>query len=135
MALPGYQFACPGLAIGSAPPACQLPFDVLVLCAREYQPSANGFPGTRVVRVPFSDNYIHIPVSERETAARGARVRRGETVLVTCRQGRNRSGLVTACAMVDLGYSPREAIRMVRAARGPDALSNPYFVSLILGMK
>lgn len=41
----------------------------------------------------------------------------GGNVLVHCRGGRGRAGTVAACLVIELGISPREAIRMVRAAR------------------
>lgn len=53
----------------------------------------------------------------------------GRRVLVRCSGGLNRSGLVVASALVRLGHAPDEAIRLVRAARGAWALTNPMFVS------
>jgi nicotinamidase-related amidase len=47
---------------------------------------------------------------------------RGESVVVTCMGGLGRSGMIAACALVDAGLSPAEAIATVRAARGPRAL-------------
>jgi protein-tyrosine phosphatase len=47
---------------------------------------------------------------------------RGESVVVTCMGGLGRSGMITACTLVDLGLSPADAIASVRAARGPRAL-------------
>jgi hypothetical protein len=35
-------------------------------------------------------------------------------------------------ALVELGYSPAQAIEAVRGARGPMALSNPGFVRFLL---
>jgi len=55
----------------------------------------------------------------------------GFRILVTCAQGRNRSGLVVALALLELGASPKDAIGAVRQARGPHALSNAWFVKLI----
>lgn len=45
------------------------------------------------------------------------RVTNGETVVVHCRGGRGRTGLVTACCLVNLGVPGAEAIAMVRKAR------------------
>lgn len=53
----------------------------------------------------------------------------GRRVLVRCSGGLNRSGLVVASALVRLGHPPDEAIALVRAARGPWALTNPAFVA------
>ena len=64
-------------------------------------------------------------VAERVSAGQGP-------VLVACHMGHNRSGLITALALRHLGMDAREAVRAVRAARGPDALSNPSFVDAVL---
>lgn len=52
----------------------------------------------------------------------------GRRVLVRCSGGLNRSGLVVASALVRSGRSSDEAMALVRAARGPWALTNPGFV-------
>ena len=44
-------------------------------------------------------------------------VRRGERIVVHCRGGLGRSGLVAARMLVELGVDPGEAIRRVRSAR------------------
>lgn len=46
-----------------------------------------------------------------------AALRRGERVVVHCRGGLGRSGLVAAKLLVELGVSPRDAINRVRAVR------------------
>ena len=53
----------------------------------------------------------------------------GRRVLVRCSGGLNRSGLVSALALTHLGRSADEAVALVRAARGPWALTNPGFVA------
>jgi len=57
----------------------------------------------------------------------------GDKVLVRCQAGYNRSGLVVGFALIEMGHTPREAIEMVRAARGPWALCNIHFVRYLLG--
>lgn len=44
-------------------------------------------------------------------------VQQGQTVVVHCRGGLGRSGLVVASCLVALGYSPDDAFSQVRAAR------------------
>jgi protein-tyrosine phosphatase len=61
-----------------------------------------------------------------------ALVREGKHIAVNCLSGVNRSGLVVGRALVELGYSPEEAIELVRSARGPMALSNQRFVRFLL---
>ncbi len=46
-----------------------------------------------------------------------ARLRRGERVVVHCRGGLGRSGLVAGRMLVELGVNPRDAINRVRAGR------------------
>jgi hypothetical protein len=58
-------------------------------------------------------------------------VQDGRRVLVRCSGGLNRSGVVVAEALVQLGHSPAESLVLVRAARGPWALTNPGFVAYI----
>lgn len=61
----------------------------------------------------------------------GHAARRGP-VLSTCNMGLNRSGLITGLALVlDEGMTAREAIRLIRRARGDSALSNRSFVRFI----
>ena len=113
-------------------------FDVLVLCAEEYQPPAEWFPGVRVIYAPNRDDYERAPTSRELAAAKDAsklvamHVMSGDKVLVTCMAGRNRSGLVTALALKRLyGMSGKQAILLVRERRKHvtgEALSNPHFI-------
>ena len=137
-----YSPMTPHLSQGSAPTALsdfavlRADFDVLVLCAAEYQPSGSLFPGIEVIHAPFDDAGDGPDGSDIQTARAAAqavvsRVRRGKRVLVTCWLGVNRSGLVTALALTDLlGISGAAAVDHVRARR-PIALRNPHFVSYL----
>jgi hypothetical protein len=58
-------------------------------------------------------------------------VRAGRKTLVRCHAGQNRSGLVVAQALVELGLSVPEAIALVRRRRSPGALSNELFVQYL----
>jgi len=134
----GYNTILPGrLSMGSAPPAgARLPFDTLVLTAVEYQPSSANFPDVRVLRALLNDDGSPMTVAEMSRAIRlgrevARRVRGGERVLVTCAMGRNRSGVVTAIAMLEMGMSAPVAVRLIRRARGQHALRNRYFLDLI----
>jgi hypothetical protein len=55
----------------------------------------------------------------------------GHKVLVRCQAGYNRSGLVVALALMDLGHSADEAIALIRKKRSLHALCNPRFVDYI----
>jgi protein-tyrosine phosphatase len=135
-AQPGYGYVHPFLAIGSRPPTNQtLNFNALVLCAREYQPAGKHFPKVMIIRAAF-DDMNPISKEEIETAYRAGLttaqlVRDRRRVLVTCNAGRNRSGLVTGFALMDLGVRADDAIVLIRKARGDDALSNAFFVKLL----
>ena len=124
----------PWLAQGSAPPpGVQIPFDVIVLAAMEYQTPE--LPGYHVMRVPLDDSGPPPNAWERtliRTAAReiADHVRAGRRVLCTCWQGRNRSGVLAGLALRELGLPGIEAVRRIRAAR--DGLTNPHFHAMVV---
>ncbi len=133
----------PGLWMGSKPmPGASLRsrgFHVLTLCALEHQPSAEWFPGIELARIFLDD--AELPGAQAlQASALGAQlakaIKHGARVLVTCRQGRNRSGLVTALALTHLtGCSGVEAVRAVTSRRhspfGP-TLSNDHYVRALV---
>jgi len=57
------------------------------------------------------------------------RVRHGQRVLVTCWQGRNRSGVLAGLAMVDLGVPPDQAVRRIQRLR--NGLTNEHFRAMV----
>ena len=127
----------PKLWVGSAPGAAHCaPFDVIVLCAVEYQPSLP----CRTIHAPFDDT-AHPSSEDLRTALDAAKAvnvqrARGRRVLVSCIQGRNRSALVAAIAlMLAEGLSAQQAISAVRAQRklpsGELVLANPAFVAFL----
>ncbi len=69
---------------------------------------------------PIPDRQV--PRSEAKWAEVLDRVARalstGKNVLIHCRQGLGRSGLVAACLLVKKGMSPGAAVELVSAARG-----------------
>lgn len=109
-------------------------FDAICLCADEVAPSTSDLVGRSVVRCWLRDCK---PKGSELNRARVAadyvarHITAGSRVLVTCLGGLNRSGLVVGLALRELGYDAEEAIRLVRAARGPFALSNKHFVEVI----
>lgn len=127
-----------GLYQGSLPPKgselAQAGFDVVVLTADEYQPSDWSFPGVEVLRLPMADIPVRLSQDQLRAvaslaAAVGTRLSSGFRVLVTCRAGLNRSGLVTGTYLVrELGMQPMQAVRLIRAKRSLLALNNPAFV-------
>lgn len=126
--------------IGSAPGSC-LGFDVVVLCAREYQPNAKMFDPALVIRIPLADT--HRPFSEEglrsldDLATVLSRLwGEGRSVLVTCIMGRNRSALVSALTLSKITgqptYKTAEFLKRTRKdVIGVPALQNEYFSSLL----
>ncbi|GLW66115.1 protein phosphatase [Actinomadura rubrobrunea] len=58
-------------------------------------------------------------------------VRSGRRVLVRCRAGYNRSGLVVAQTLVTLGFTADDAVFLIRRHRSPWALNNRLFVEYL----
>lgn len=83
------------------------------------------------LRYGFGDaNMRHADVDRVLRAATWAhdRWKAGDRVLVRCQAGLNRSGLVTALVLMREGFSPVEAIALIRLRRSPWALCNDDFV-------
>ncbi|MFD0350160.1 protein phosphatase [Kitasatospora aburaviensis] len=71
-----------------------------------------------------------LAVGEAAAYTAGA-VRQGRRVLVRCHSGYNRSGLVVAQALVELGHEADRAVELVRERRSPWALNNRLFVEYL----
>jgi protein-tyrosine phosphatase len=136
-----YNFSkvTPKLWQGGYPPEgrslADLGVDVLVLAAEEHQPQDERFPGVEVLRVPLFDQSQQSIEDFAAMIAAGHQVAqhlaRGKTVLSTCQLGLNRSGVISALALCNLGVPPKIAISAVRRARGPWALSNKTFEHVV----
>lgn len=83
-------------------------------------------PRDNLVRWPLPDGRRPDPDMVMRAARSTAQLWvRGETVLVTCVAGRNRSALVASVALVQLGLvAPADVVAHVRSCR-PRALANP----------
>lgn len=91
-------------------------------------------PGVDHVVARLADAVLDAPNVARVQelgALVAAAVSDGLRVLVRCSGGLNRSGVVVAEALVRLGHSSADAVSLVRAARGPWALTNPGFVAYL----
>ena len=126
---------------GSAPPmgprVARAGFDLLVLCAEEYQPAAESFGGVRVLHAP-NDDAFKLTKSQWRGAQKASlevadALERGEKVLVTCAAGLNRSGLVSALAMLRLAGTAADAGAVVAQiqTRRFMALCNDAFVEFV----
>lgn len=134
----GYSWIIPRLAQGSVPTGASLGhnFHTVVLAAEEWQDVP--LFGVEVVKAPLDD--AEPSPQDLKTAHAAARVvvdrwRRGRHVLVTCAQGRNRSGFIVAMALMMLGMDDGRAVRLIRAARGSTALSNKHFVRVLAAVQ
>lgn len=114
-------------------------FDVVVFCAAEFQPDAEELAMLRPLDVvlapnddsgrPPTDEELRIAVLASRAVAE--KVRAGKRVLVTCHQGRNRSGLVAALSIYRLtGWPGSRCVSHVRSRR-PNALTNRYFTRAV----
>ena len=76
--------------------------------------------GLEFLSFPIPDRQV--PRSEAELGATLEKLNRmlsdGKNILVHCRQGIGRTGLVAACLLVKNGMSPGAAVDLVSAARG-----------------
>ncbi len=146
----------PGLWQGSWPPPGRWLADkgisTLVLCAYEYQPpfrfpdqvamlvglrSPSPWPDVNVCYAPLDDSFSQQPPRDALHAAlkaaryAAAMLAQRRRVLVTCWQGRNRSGLVSALTLhLHLGISGKDAVRIVQTRR-QRGLRNPIFVDML----
>ena len=127
---------------GWPPPSWKLGrhFDCLVLCALEYQ-IPGCFRDIQVIQAKLNDNGTPMRREEAFEATRAAKqviqwLKQDLRVLVTCFAGRNRSGLVCGLALCrgPAAMNPAQAIRSIRAARGEAALSNPWFLKLLMDL-
>lgn len=116
-------------------------FQVLVLCAKEIQPSVAYFPRhLTIIRCPLKDDRDPIMPAERQLIRRTAQlvarqVARGRRCLVTCQAGLNRSGIVTATALHYLtGRSGKTCAATVARYR-EGALFNEVFVAELYRLK
>jgi protein-tyrosine phosphatase len=76
--------------------------------------------GLRFLSLPIPDR--DVPSSQAALRAVAATVKQdlssGKKVLIHCRQGIGRSGLIAACLLIDSGVPVEEAIRRLSSARG-----------------
>ena len=124
---------------GYPPPGAHLRkagIDVLVLCAMEHQ-DARLYHGLTIIKAGGDDDVrLHrvlpyIPLWQNAARQVVQHLRDGKTCLVTCMQGWNRSGMVSAHVLRELTGAPgREIVQHIQSRR-PNALCNPTFVQYI----
>lgn len=123
--------------------------DESIEVVRQIGPGANGGPSVEIVRAPLACPGVEVvlcPLEDTAEPSRQAEIYRaalaaakhvvtalldGKRVLSTCAQGLNRSGLVTALALIGRhGMSGADAVALVRGKR-QNALCNPAFAEFI----
>jgi len=76
--------------------------------------------GIGFVSFPIADR--HVPSSQAALAEMlekiGFDLAAGKDVIIHCRQGVGRSGLVAACLLITRGWNPSAAVDLVSATRG-----------------
>ncbi len=136
------NLVAPNLFVGSFPPSGRYRWvSVIVLCAKELQPSSVQYPGVLVIHAPLDDDpRRELTEIEAATAIRTAKtvaryLATGNRVLVTCAMGLNRSALVAGLAMLIAYDMPADAvIERIRAQRDPQAFGNPMFRRFLRGV-
>lgn len=83
--------------------------------------------GMKFISFPIPDRQV--PDSEAEMASTleilDAALSSGKNVVVHCRQGIGRTGLVAACLLVSKGLPPENAVEMLTTARGAPVPETP----------
>lgn len=111
-------------------------FDALVLAANEHQLDTDKILPTLHVRL---NDYPSVPITEKEKelAVKAGKavadmIDDGKDVMVTCVAGLNRSGLISALALMNSHHkmTPQQAMSTIRQAR-PMALFNKSFISFL----
>ena len=83
----------------------------------------------------FNDGELDMEAADSAITAAmivASRVEDGQRVLVRCRAGLNRAGLVSALAMMYLNYRAEDAIQLLRALRSPWMLCNQAYVDWLM---
>ena len=120
-------------------------FTMLVLCAKELQGPSELFPDVEVVYAPNYDDGVHDLTRDLLKVAIEAAHRvelaykQGRKVLITCRMGMNRSGLVTGLALhMIFGWDGRTCVKRVQRKRrehgGHRPLTNYQFVRALTNL-
>jgi protein-tyrosine phosphatase len=136
-----FNWIVPNLAQGSFPrPAAEAfkIFNVIVYCAEEMQPRMKPPAGKFIFKIPLDDDiYRPVPADVGNllhTAAKSIASYHlaGHPTLVTCAQGRNRSGLMNGLVLRYAYNMPaRDVVKLIQHKRA-DALSNPMFEQYLL---
>lgn len=92
-------------------------------------------------------DWLHLPIADFSTPnkhfeqqwleqgkAIRTRLRRGENILVHCKGGLGRAGMIAARLLVELGWEPKTAIKKIREVR-KGAIETPLQLALVRNTK
>ncbi|WP_299195071.1 cyclin-dependent kinase inhibitor 3 family protein [uncultured Amphritea sp.] len=86
------------------------------------------------LHLPIADYSVPTEAFEQQWATEGReirnRLRKGEAILVHCKGGLGRAGMIAARLLAELGMPPKEAIKTVRRAR-KGAIETPSQLTLV----
>jgi protein-tyrosine phosphatase len=91
-------------------------------------------PGVEHHAVPIPDDPLSADQLARVSALADTvreALRDGRRTLVRCHAGYNRSGLVVAQTLIEMGYDAPTAIKIIRERRSPFALNNEVFIDYL----
>ena len=111
-------------------------FDVLVGVANDRLIKSSDHPNVIVHHFSIKDDGPP-ELDDRERALNAARlvdmhITGGRRVLVTCLAGYNRSGWIVGLTLLHRGWTPKDAIKLMREKRGSNVLNNEFFEAIVL---
>lgn len=106
----------------------QLGIDHVVSLLEKDEQFDVGLADEEVLCVRNGMRYTSFPITDREVPQKADGlalaealchdIHNGEHVVIHCRAGIGRTGIIASAVLIQTGYSPREAIHMVSFARG-----------------
>ena len=135
---PPYTKVYPNLFIGSKRALTEpANFDVYISAASEIKPPKSIMDAFDAYHIPLDDKpwdftkhpeeLQRLVITAHDIAVL---VKRGNKVLIFCHMGMNRSGLMTALTLMNLGYTAKQALAAIRKRHGC-TLSNKSFVQAL----
>jgi len=105
-------------------------YDLWIQCSKEFTDS-DTLSNVRRINIPLDDDLVSGQEKKIEDAALRALavIALGRRVLISCTEGRNRSGVVTARVLQLLGY--KNPIELLREKRHYSVLTNSSFETYI----
>lgn len=109
-------------------------FDAVFSFFHRAEPGEGPSAGVEHHHYPIPDGFLDdAELCEVRGYARviAKKVQAGDRVLVRCQAGYNRSGLVVALVLMELGHTAEKAVELIRKARGEVALFRIVFLEYL----